>query len=206
MSNQIQFILIDPEDRQSVFATYFSQFANWTFYQGQLSDLQHYDCLVTPGNSFGDMSGGFDICVIDLLGSELQDRIFERLKEKFPAHGDRLDSWDGANQPIGTSLLIQTLSRNEAMPVYLCHTPTMEFARRIQGRPNIYMAMNSILFELLKHNQSCLKLHDPVLTKIETVVLPFLGTGFGELSYEEASSQMTSAYQFFKVNYPYYFG
>jgi O-acetyl-ADP-ribose deacetylase (regulator of RNase III) len=142
------------------------------------------------------MTGGFDLSVVCLLGDYIQEQVRKILKSKFPSE-EESDSWDCANQPIGTSILIKT---DFDKIKYLCHTPTMEFARNIQGKPNIYMAMNSILYEILKHNQSCLPCQ-----KIEIIVIPFLGTGFGELSFDESAKQMSDAYKFYAENYPDYY-
>jgi O-acetyl-ADP-ribose deacetylase (regulator of RNase III) len=205
MTNRVKFILIDRRDHQQVFNNYFGSSESWIFYQCQLADLKYYDCVVTPGNSFGDMSGGFDICVIDLLGEDLQARVFQILKAKFPSFDSESSTWDGANQPVGTSIIIPTLCSDTALPTYLCHTPTMECARGIVGKPNVYMAMTSILFEILNHNQRCLKSTKTSDSQIQSVVLPFMGTGFGEMSYDETCSQIASAYKFFKVTYPQFF-
>ena len=196
----VQFILIDYHDQSESFSKYFSGISNWTFYMGALDNLKHYDCLVTPGNSFGDMTGGFDVSVVDLFGEQIQKRVRDLLRKKYPSD-DQLDdqSWDSANQPIGTSILVETGS---VIAKYLCHTPTMESVKSIKDKPNVYMAMNSILYEVLKHN----KARRPQSEYINTVILPFLGTGFGELTYDESAKQMRSAFVFYKENYPEYFG
>ena len=78
----------------------------------------------------------------------------------------------------------------------------MEVVRQIKGQPNIYMAMNSILYEIYKHNSKCLKIANHKYKYIKTVVLPFLGTGFGELSYEDSANQMMWSYTYFVKHYP----
>lgn len=211
---QVHFVLVDLNDHPDIFNYYFSQYDNWSYFWNAFEKLRQYDCLVTPGNSYGDMTGGFDLSVVGLLGDDIQKKVRGVLSEKFPSgESTDEDDWDYAMQPIGTSILIKTES---SIVPYLCHTPTMEYVRNITGKPNVYMAMNSILFEILKHNEKCLKTHSPstddnknIYTKIpgyiNTVVMPFLGTGFGELTYAESAEQMISAYRFFTEHYPQYF-
>lgn len=196
---QVHFILIDYENRQDVFNKYFGECASWNSYWGPLEKLKSYDCVVTPGNSFGDLSGGFDLSIINVFGAEIQKNLWDYLKKRYPSENVNDNSWDCSDQPIGTSILIKTGTK---IAKYLCHTPTMEFARKIQDKPNVYMAMNSVLYEILKHNTSCAHSYSSHKNYIKTVVIPFMGTGFGELSYEESAKQMYHAYHYFKTNYP----
>lgn len=193
INDKIKFILIDYNDQTLIFDKYFSQYDNWLNYVGDLKNLYNYDCLITPGNSFGDMTGGFDLDIVILLGENIQSRINQTLNLLFP-NPNKYDenSWDNAQQPIGTSVIVPI---NSNIFDYLCYTPTMEFVRSIVDKPNVYMAMNSALYALYKHNNN----RDN--KKIKLVVLPFLGTGFGHLSYDDAAKQMSSAYSYFHKNH-----
>jgi len=199
IDKKVYFVIIDYQNRDEIFSNYFSQFDNWTTHWGSLEELAEYDCVVTPGNSYGDLSGGFDLSIVGIFGDQIQSNLRRVLRKKFPSNeiNDK-NAWDCANQPIGTSILIETQS---PVAKYLCHTPTMEYARGIVGKPNVYMAMNSILYEIYKHNMECLKSHKSRKNYIRSVIIPFLGTGFGELTYEESAKQISCAYKYFKENH-----
>ena len=140
---------------------------------------------------------------MDIFGNQIQERLRLELELRFPSReSDSNGTWDGARQPIGTSILIKT---NSPFCNYLCHTPTMICARAIKKDPNVYIGMTSALYEIYKHNSKCSKL--PRLNKyyINSVVLPFLGTGFGQLTFHESAKQMKQAYYFFKSQYPQLF-
>lgn len=193
-NSKIKFILIDYNNQTLIFDKYFSQYGNWLHYTGDLKNLNNYDCLITPGNSFGDMTGGFDLSIVILLGDNIQSIINKTLNLLYPNPNKYDDnSWDTAQQPIGTSIIVPTGSN---IFTYLCYTPTMEFVRSIVGKPNVYMAMNSALYEIYKHNN----VKNNKMIKL--IVVPFLGTGFGSLSHDEAARQMSIAYDYFHNNYP----
>lgn len=195
MNNLINFIIINPSNIDDIYCKYFGNYQNWNIICGDLENLIHYDCLVTPGNSYGDMTGGFDLSVIELLGPQFQSKLTKLISSLYPnPHQYDPNSWDSGFQPLGTSLIIPT--ENDRF-TYLCHTPTMECAKSIKSTPNVYMAMNSILYELYKHN-----INKNCKSKIKTVVLPCLGTGFGQLSYDESFKQMCIAYAYFRQSYP----
>src|SRR5262245_15476606 len=50
--------------------------------EGNLLDLSA-DAIVSPANSFGDMSGGIDKAIDDFYGGEAQRRIREAIAEQF---------------------------------------------------------------------------------------------------------------------------
>lgn len=86
---------------------------------------------------------------------------------------------------------------------YLCHAsticPTMETVKDIGDQLAVDMAMNSILYEIFRHNRKCSKLKSTTAVYINTIVIPYLGTG---LTYQESAKQMSSAYLFFNNQYP----
>jgi O-acetyl-ADP-ribose deacetylase (regulator of RNase III) len=75
------------------------------------ADIPEFDCIVSPGNSFGLMDGGVDAAISCYFGWDLQERVQRRI----------LDELLG-EQPVGTSLIVET---GHPEHPFLAHTPTM---------------------------------------------------------------------------------
>ena len=137
-------------------------------------DLLHFynehkkevDCLVSPANSYGHMSGGFDARLSDILGWDFQLKVQAYIKEHF-----------NGEQPVGTSFIIKTDFDN----LYLIHTPTMKYPSRIKDDNIITTCTTSTLKCALENNIKC-------------IVLPVFGGSCGGLSPEVTSKRMLEAY------------
>ncbi len=92
--------------------------------------------IVSPANSFGLLTGGFDKALRDYSGKELQDAVRECIKNE----------WFG-EQTVGTSMAVD-------IPGYpgkkLLHTPTMRTPSRIADDLIVYSCMRSALMEAIK--------------------------------------------------------
>ena len=154
----------------------FAAFEDASVVLGGFEDLERFDCMVSPGNSFGLMDGGVDLAIITRFGVELQRRVQRRI----------LDDYLG-EQPVGTSFLVET---GDPRHRYLAHTPTMRVPMRIAGRDNVYVAMWAMLLAVRAFNRERVDV-------IETVACPGLGTGTGGVPADQAARQMALAYDHF---------
>ncbi|MNH66500.1 RNase III inhibitor [compost metagenome] len=139
-----------------------------------LESLTEYDCIVSPGNSFGLMDGGIDKYIIKKFGTELMHKVQQHIIHNF-----------SGEQPVGTSFIIGT--ENNDHP-YLVHTPTMRIPMKINNSDNVYLAMKALLNEVKLFN---LKSRNA----IKTVACSGLGTATGGVSPSNAAKQMSLAYE-----------
>jgi O-acetyl-ADP-ribose deacetylase (regulator of RNase III) len=139
---------------------------------GNLLDLD-CDALVSPANSFGDMSGGVDQQIDRFYEGAAQRAAMERIASRF--HGEL---------PVGMASLFEMDSRR--FP-FLIIAPTMRVPSRVHGTINAYLSMRAAMVAILDHNRDA---HRP----IRSVATPGLCTGVGGMSPEDAARQMRAAY------------
>lgn len=130
------------------------------------------DAIVSPANSFGFMDGGLDHSLSERFGWGLEKRV-KQLIEARPMR----------ELLIGEALVVPT---NDARIPWLICAPTMRVPMRIRTSVNAYLAMKALLLAAKAHALS---------PAIETVAVPGLGTGVGELAPELAARQMAQAYR-----------
>lgn len=98
----------------------------------------HVDAIVTPGNSFGLMTGGFDKAVIDYFGNFLMEDVQNGIKKHYLGE-----------QPVGTSLTVPFVKYDKNNVVvdkkYLIHIPTMRVPMKIIDNSIVYTCMRSAL-------------------------------------------------------------
>ena len=140
--------------------------------QNGTSSSDACDAVVSPANSFGFMDGGLDYALSERFGWGLQGRLQAAI----------------AQRPIkellvGEALIIDT--RDPVVP-WLISAPTMRVPMRLKQTINAYLAMKAVLVAVLAHAQ---------LPRIQTVAIPGLGTGCGELPAHIAAHQMWIAYE-----------
>lgn len=141
----------------------------------------NFDCLVSPGNSFGLMDGGMDGAIIDHFGLGLQSKVQSAIIREY-----------GWEQPVGSSMLVPIDGTDPKK--YLAHTPTMRIPSDLNGTDNVYMAMKAMLLTVERHNA--------VMNDIHVVVCSGLGALTGGLPYDKAASQMALAYSYFVLPRP----
>ena len=144
---------------------------------GRFEDVEEYDCVVSPANSFGLMDGGIDLALSNYFGPNLMGRVQERIIRDF-----------FGEQPVGTCIIVPTGHRFHP---YLAHAPTMRVPKDIRGTENCYLAMAAMLREVAIFNRK------DNGVKISTVLCPGLGTATGRISGPEAARQMALAYKHF---------
>ncbi|KAH3742525.1 phage tail protein [Pelomyxa schiedti] len=184
---------------------------------------EEWTCIVSPGNSFGLMDGGMDLCLTSYFGEGLQTAVQSHIVENF----------DG-EQPVGTAFVVET--GNSKHP-YLVHAPTMRVPESIQvgnvfkiktphsqetqnqikaclsiklfkqkGTDNVYLAMKAVLHAVKKYNAAYTATAPPssvactassVRPEIRTLLCPGLGTCYGKMDFNAAATQMALAYNNF---------
>lgn len=142
--------------------------------QSRFEELPPHDCFVKAANAFGIMNAGIDAVVIRFHGEALMRRIQFRIMDEYLGE-----------QPIGTSFIEST--GNPDYP-FIAHSPTMRVPGSIEGTDKVYVATWASLitiyrFKALKQG------------KIDTVVFPAMGAGFGGVPFREVARQMAAAYR-----------
>ncbi|MGL5807037.1 MAG: macro domain-containing protein [Xenococcaceae cyanobacterium] len=173
----MKLILVAPEFAlYKAFQEHFTYFPNVKIVNERFEWLLEFDCLVSPGNSFGMMDGGIDAAIVNFFGDFLMTRVQQKILEDYLGE-----------QPVGTSFIIET---GHPKHPFLAHTPTMRVPMTIKGTDIPYVAMWAMLLAVRQHNQ-----HSP--HRIDRLLCPGLGTGIGRVAYPEAARQMALAYDHF---------
>ena len=175
MALPIDLWLIHPEQEMcDAFSDRFEGLPRVTVIQSRFEDLPPHDCFVTAANAFGIMNAGIDAAVIEVHGEALMRRVQFRI----------LDEYLG-EQPIGTSFIEAT--GNPDYP-FIAHSPTMRVPGGIDGTDKVYVATWASLLAVYRYNVE----ND---NRINSVVFPAMGAGFGSVPYTEVARQMAAAYR-----------
>lgn len=126
------------------------------------------DAVITPGNSYGHMSGGFDGALIEVFGEVLWENVVYHIGHKY--HGEL---------HIGQAFAIKVPGRAFVKLVY---APTMRVPKAIPLPTDVpYSAMRAGLLTI--HN-------DPL---VNTVLVTGMGTSTGGVPYNVMAHQMCVA-------------
>jgi O-acetyl-ADP-ribose deacetylase (regulator of RNase III) len=130
-----------------------------------LDKMLEVDCLVTAGNSFGAMSGGIDLAFREIYGYQLQDIIQLGIMQHAPY-----------GLPVGDTLMV----KGQDCPDII-YAPTMRIPTK--ARPlDIAFVMSAIIVSANEY-------------KYNSIAIPGLGTGAGELTPEVAADMMLCGYK-----------
>lgn len=140
--------------------------------QGNLLDL-NCQAIVSPANSFGDMSGGIDKAIDDFHHGEAQRCVTAAIREQF-----------FGEMPVGAALVVELPARR--FP-FVVAAPTMRIPGGVQGSLNAYLSMRAALVAVLRHNAAGGR-------PIRSLAVPGLGTGVGGMDHDEAAGQMRVAF------------
>jgi O-acetyl-ADP-ribose deacetylase (regulator of RNase III) len=174
---EFRLILVDPiPELCQAFRDEFGDLSTVEIVHGRFEELEHFDCMVSPANSFGLMDGGVDRAIINFFGIELMARVQEKIIREFRGE-----------QPVGTSFIVET---GHPKHRFLAHTPTMRVPMQIACTDNVYRATQAMLLAVWRHN---LDHRDP----IRVVACPGLGTATGAVPVRRAARQMALAYRNF---------
>jgi O-acetyl-ADP-ribose deacetylase (regulator of RNase III) len=176
--DKLRLILVDSDPAVcAAFSAHFGGLPGVEVVNGSFSDLMSFDCLVSPSNSFGFMSGDIESAIIRFFGDALQEKVLTILTEEYLGE-----------QPVGTSRIIET---GHPKHPYIAHTPTMRIPMPVALTDNAYIAMWATLLAVRAHNLSD---KEP---KIQRVACPGFCTSAGRMPTDEAARQMALAYRFF---------
>jgi O-acetyl-ADP-ribose deacetylase (regulator of RNase III) len=131
------------------------------------------EAVVSPANSFGDMSGGVDKRIDDFYRGAAQEAITARIGAEFLGE-----------LPVGMAIIVPMPTTR--LP-FVVAAPTMRIPEDVAHTLNAYLAMRAVLVAVMQHN---IKGHMP----IRTVAIPGLCTGVGRMPYTMAARQMRAAY------------
>lgn len=140
--------------------------------QGDLLEVDA-DAIVSPANSFGDMSGGIDKAIDDSFNGELQPAVAAAIRDMY-----------FGELPVGTAIIIPTAGMRYS---YVIVAPTMRIPGSVERSINAYLAMRAVLCNVVRFNES-------QSNGIRSVLVPGLGTGVGGLTPADAAEQMRTAY------------
>ena len=123
-------------------------------------------CVVSPGNSYGLMDGGYDLAITCYFGDQLQKRVQSHIIAHY--YGE---------QPVGTSFIIDAGKNGQK----LIHTPTMRTPYLIREPQVIYQCMRTTLICAMENN-------------VESILIPLFGGGCGQVNSESIAQMMRKAY------------
>lgn len=139
---------------------------------------QQVDAWVTPTNAMGSMNGGLDMVIKNHLGSIVEQRVKKEIQRNF-----------GSQLPVGSATCVPT---GASAPRYLISTPTMVgSADNISDTQNVAYACAAAFQAVHIHNHQ-----QP--GSIQTVALPGLGAGTGQVPVDLCAQLMWSGYHLFR--------
>lgn len=125
------------------------------------SGLMTEGAVVSPGNGFGIMDGGFDGVLRALCGDLLEARIKRQIVDRY-----------GPELPVGAAVAAR--SEHGQLVIY---APTMQIPMRIVGTDNVYRAARAAA-------------NKAVYIGVDVLYMPLLGTGTGGMALEDAAVQI----------------
>ncbi len=164
------YIVVRDAYSYQVFTEVFSDCENVSAFQKDIrrfcDEHDEIECLVSPANAFGFMTGGYDAALSDILGWDFQKKVQKYIKDHF--YGE---------QVVGTSFYIET----DNLGVSLIHTPTMKYPSEIKDDMIVYYCMRSTLMCALEND-------------VNTIVIPVFGGGCGGVEPDDAAKRMREGY------------
>lgn len=125
------------------------------------------ECVVSPGNAYGIMDGGYDYAITSWFGEQLTQRVRKHIIDNFC--GEQL---------VGTSFIIDAGKGEQK----LIHTPTMRTPQEIIDPAIVYQCMRSTLMCAMDNDAS-------------SVVIPLFGCSTGGVEARLAAELMLRAYE-----------
>jgi len=152
-----------------------SHIKNVTVHGGSIFEVK-CDAIVSPANSFGFMDGGLDLAISEFFGWHVQERLQKQIQTRH--YGELL---------VGAAEVVET--DHSEIP-YLISAPTMRVPTILKETVNVYLATRAVLI-LLKFGS--LPDGTPVKHIIETVAIPGMGAGVGQVPPHICALQMKAA-------------
>jgi O-acetyl-ADP-ribose deacetylase (regulator of RNase III) len=148
---------------------------NVTIHYGSIFDVK-CDAIASPGNSFGFMENGLDLKIYEFFGEQVQERLQKLIQTRH--YGELL---------VGMAEVVET---DHAEIPYLISAPTMRIPTILRETVNVYLATRAIL-TLVKFGT--VPDGTPVKHIIETIAIPGMGMGLGQVSPDICALQMKVA-------------
>jgi O-acetyl-ADP-ribose deacetylase (regulator of RNase III) len=148
---------------------------NLTIHHGSIFDVK-CDAIASPGNSFGFMEGGLDLKIYEFFGEQVQERLQKLIQTRH--YGELL---------VGMAEVVET---DHAEIPYLISAPTMRIPTSLRETVNVYLATRAIL-TLVKFGT--VPDGTPVKHIIETIAIPGMGMGLGQVPPDICALQMKVA-------------
>lgn len=182
----MRFILADTDQRMiNAWKDSFADLSNFEYYHGNILNASRSRsrsrlgtvALVSPANSFGDMSGGVDLSYSIAFGQVIEDNVIQKIKK------------DKYGELVVGDAVITSLPENKYGFNLLISAPTMRTPKQVTGTLNAYLAFRAVLIQVSEWNHR----HGPD-QQITTVICPGLATGFGKIPALKVAQQMREAY------------
>lgn len=136
------------------------------------TDMSYVDAIVGPGNSYGHMTGGFDIAIVRILGAHVQRNL---LKEIHEAHLGEVN--------VGQAVRVAT---DHPRVKHLIYAPTMRTPKGLPVGTDIpYLANLAALQQINQFNAHVLPQN-----RIRNVIFPLMGAGTGGIPPRVATEQL----------------
>ena len=168
-----------------------------------LDQLEEYDVVVSPANSFGELKGGIDYYFYKLLGgNKLQAHVYDAIKSECQgeiAIGETLiiDLGKFSVKYNKTPNQAQEFNSYTGMPRFMYMCPTMTIPMDVNGTRNAYLFMKTLIKNLLIHNEGKLnpELKIDQSKKIKKVLVPLPCVGVGRMNPSVMAKQIKVAIQ-----------
>ncbi|ANB12361.1 hypothetical protein AWJ20_611 [Sugiyamaella lignohabitans] len=163
------------------------------------------DAIISPGNSYGFLNGGFDAAISSYYSGEVSGgNISITANDITLCLQDVLLEKMGGYNPVSHALVVNMSDALKSFPKtmeaagqlknsipQLIHTPTMAL-------PTVIPPGSRVIFDCMWNIICSIKQNNVVSeTKINRVLLPGLGTGVGRVSADSCASQVVTALQYF---------
>ena len=158
----------------SAYADKFKTVGDCRFVIGNILS-QDRGCLVSPANSYGNMSGGIDRQYRDYFGPELEQRLRVYI-----------DNLHGRKLKIGNAQIVPT---NDDKFPYIIFCPTVEKPSELTTGENVRKAAIAIFRQAVRYN---FKVKEA--DKIDRLLIPGFGTDMAGLDPHISAKEMYLAY------------
>lgn len=200
----LHFTLLDPssslaEEWNEAFTKYETVSIKLSFIHSRLADLvppeSHFDCIVSPANSYGRLDGGFDYFLSEALAP-----VDDLLAPTQLAQTTLYRRWKGYAPP-GTCTLVplsgSVCENNSHGCAFIAICPTMRIPENVVwNREIVYNCVWSLLVAIDEHNR-CAEASGTG-KRINKVLMTGLGTGVGGVSARRCAQQMALAMRDFE--------
>jgi O-acetyl-ADP-ribose deacetylase (regulator of RNase III) len=135
------------------------------------------DAVVVPANAFGFTDGGVDVLVSGaIFDMGLQDTLRPLIAREY-----------GGELLVGQAVIMATTNQRIR---HIVVAPTMRIPEDVGNTVNAYLAMRGALIAIEQHNRA-----NTAPNRINSVAVPGLATGVGNMPFERSAYQMWIAYR-----------